>query len=164
MRRLLPHPLTSAVLAAGWLLLAGFSIAQFLLALVVAVLLPHFTRRFVGEALGRARGWRGLARAARFSLLVVWDIIVANLVVARLILGPPGRLRPAYIEVPIGLEQPLAISLLASIVSMTPGTVSSDLSEDRRRLLVHVLDTSDPAAVVEQIKSRYERPLAEIFA
>jgi multicomponent K+:H+ antiporter subunit E len=163
-RRLLPYPRTSAVLVAGWLLLAGFSVAHLLLALLVALLLPHFTRRFVGEAMGHARGWRGLARAARFSLVVVWDIVVANLIVARLILGPPARLRPAYIEVPIALEQPLAISLLASIVSMTPGTVSSDLSEDRRRLLVHVLDTSDPAALVEQIKSRYETPLAEIFA
>lgn len=164
MRRLLPHPMTSAVLVAGWLLLAGFSVAHLLLAMLVAVLLPYFTRRFVGEAMGHARGWRGLGRAARFSLVVLWDIVVANMVVARLILGPPGRLRPAYIEVPIALEQPLAISLLASIVSMTPGTVSSDLSDDRQRLLVHVLDTDDADALVAQIKARYERPLAEIFA
>jgi multicomponent K+:H+ antiporter subunit E len=164
MRRLLPHPLTSAVLAAGWLLLAGFSVAHLVLALAIAVLLPHFTRRFVGEAMGHARGWRGLGRAVPFALLVTWDIVVANVAVARLILGSPGRLRPAFVEVPIALEQPLAISLLASIVSMTPGTVSSDLSDDRRRLLVHVLDTRDPAALVEQIKTRYEAALAEIFA
>jgi len=134
------------------------------LAGVVAVLLPHFTQRFVGEAMGHARGGRALLRAARFTLLVTWDIVMANVAVARLILGPMDRLRPAYVEVPIALEQPLAISLLASIITMTPGTVSADLSDDRRRLLVHVLDTSDPAALVEQIKSRYERPLAEIFA
>lgn len=163
MRRLFPHPLTSAMLAAGWLLLAGFSAAHFVLALVVAALLPHFTQRFVGEAMGRARGWRGLGRAVPFALLVTWDIVVANLVVARLILGPQDRLRPVYVEVPLDLEQPLAISLLASIVTMTPGTVSSDLSDDRRRLLVHVLDTRDPDALVAQIKSRYEAPLAEIF-
>ena len=164
MRRLLPYPLTSAVLAAGWLLLAGFSAAHFVLALLVAVLLPHFTQRFVGEAMGRARGWRGLGRAVPFALLVTWDIVVANIAVARLVLGPPARLRPAYVEVPLALEQPLALSLLASIITMTPGTVSADLSDDRRRLLVHVLDTSDPDALVAQIKSRYESPLAEIFA
>lgn len=164
MRRLLPYPLTSAVLAAGWLLLAGLSVAHVVLALAVALALPHFTRRFVGEAMGHIRGWRGLARAAPFALLVTWDIVVANIAVARLVLGPPGRLRPAYVEVPLELEQPLAISLLASIVTMTPGTVSSDLSDDRRRLLVHVLDAPDPAAVVAQIKARYEQPLTEIFA
>lgn len=164
MRRLLPHPLTSAVLVAGWLLLAGFSVAHFVLALTVAVLLPHFTRRFIGESMGHARGWRGLARAVPFALLVTWDIVVANVAVARLVLGPPARLRPVYVEVPLELREPLALSLLASIVSMTPGTVSSDLSDDRQRLLVHVLDADDPAAVVAQIKSRYERPIAEIFA
>jgi len=163
-RRLFPHPLTSAVLAAGWLLLAGFSAAHFVLALAVAALLPHVTQRFIGEAMGRARGWRGLGRSVPFALLVTWDIVVANVAVARLILGPQDRLRPAYVEVPLVLEQPLAISLLASIITMTPGTVSADLSDDRRRLLVHVLDTSDPDALVAQIKSRYERPLAEIFA
>lgn len=164
MRRLLPHPLTSAVLAAGWLLLAGFSAAQLLMALAVAMLLPWLTWRFVGEAMGHVRGWRALARAARFTLLVTWDIVVANAVVARLVLGPPARLRPAYVSVPLELQQPLALSLLASVVTMTPGTVSAHLSADRRRLLVHVLDTGDPATVVAQIKSRYERPLAEIFA
>ena len=101
---------------------------------------------------------------AGFGLIVLWDIVVANVVVARLVLGPPGRLRPVYVEVPLELEQPLAIALLGSIITMTPGTVSSDLSDDRRRLLVHVLDTGDPQALVANIKARYERPLKEIFS
>lgn len=163
MKALLPQPLTSAVLATGWLLLAGFSAAHLAMALLVALALPWFTQRFVGETMGQVRGWRGLALAARFTLLVTWDIVVANAVVARLVLGPPGRLRPAWVEVPVDLEQPLAISLLASIITMTPGTVSSELSDDRRRLLVHVLDTDNPAALAADIKARYERPLAEIF-
>jgi multicomponent K+:H+ antiporter subunit E len=164
MRWLLPHPVLSVLLAIGWLLLAGFSAAQLVLALIVAVLLPWFTRRFFEEPFGHARGWRGAGKAARFSLLVLWDIVVANVVVARLVLGPPERLRPVFVEVPLELEQPLAIALLGSIITMTPGTVSSELSDDRRRLLVHVLDTGDPAALVETIKSRYEHPLKEIFS
>ncbi len=164
MKRLLPHPLLSGALAVGWLLLAGFSAAQLALALIVAVLLPRLARRFIEEPFGHARGWRSAGKAVGFTLLVLGDIVVANVVVARLVLGPPGRLRPAFIEVPLQLEQPLAIALLGSIITMTPGTVSSDLSDDRRRLLVHVLDAADPAALVAQIKSRYERPLAEIFS
>jgi multicomponent K+:H+ antiporter subunit E len=164
MKRLLPHPRLSAVLAIGWLLLAGFSFAQLVLALAVALVLPWLTRRFIDEPLGHARTWRALLKAAGFVVLVLRDIVVANVVVARLVLGPPGRLRPVFVEVPLELEQPLAISLLASIITMTPGTVSADLSDDRRRLLVHVLDTGDAAAIVAQIKARYERPLLEIFA
>lgn len=164
MKRLFPHPVLSAVLAVGWLLLAGFSAAQLALALLAGLAIPWLTRPFIGEPLGHARGWRAAGKAAAFTLLVLWDIVVANLIVARLVLGPTRRLRPAFIEVPLVLEQPLAISLLGSIITMTPGTVSAELSEDRRRLRVHVLDAPDPDAVLAQIKSRYERPLAEIFS
>lgn len=164
MKRLLPHPVLSAVLAVGWLLLAGFTAAQLVLAILVAVLMPWVTRPFFDEPFGHVRGARAAGKALALALLVLWDIVIANVVVARLVLGPPARLRPAFVEVPIDLEQPLAIALLGSIVTMTPGTVSSEVSEDRRRLLVHVLDAPDPGAVVAQIKSRYERPLKEIFS
>ena len=165
MSRWLPFPRTSVALFAGWLLLAGVSAGHVLLAAAFAVALPPLARRFVEEPLGHARGRRAAAAALRFAALVTWDIAVANLVVARLVLGPPARLRPVYIEIPLELERPLAIALLASVITMTPGTVSSDLSDDRRRLRVHVLHAStDPQALIEHIKRRYERPLMEIFA
>jgi multicomponent K+:H+ antiporter subunit E len=164
MRRLLPHPVLSAVLVVAWLLLAGFTAAQLVLGILVGVLMPWVTRRFFDEPFGHVRGARAAVHAVGFTFLVLWDIVIANLVVARLVLGPPGRLRPAFIEVPLDIDQPLAIALLGSIVTMTPGTVSSEVSEDRRRLLVHVLDAPNPDAVVRQIKSRYERRLKEIFA
>lgn len=164
MSRLLPHPVLSAVLFGGWLFLAGFTAGHAVLALAVALALPWLARRFVEEPLGHVRGWRGAAVAARFTLLVTWDIVLANVAVARLVLGSPGRLRPVFVEVPLELEQPLAIALLASIITMTPGTVSSDLSDDRKRLRVHVLHTGEPEAIVAQIKARYERPLKEIFS
>ena len=164
MTRLLPHPGLSVVLFIGWLLLAGFTAGHVVLGLVVAAVVPWAVHRFVGEPLGHLRGWRGAAAAGRFTLRVTWDIVVANVVVARLVLGPPARLRPVFVEVPVELEQPLAIALLASIITMTPGTVSSDLSDDRKRLRVHVLHTGAPEEIVAQIKARYERPLKEIFS
>lgn len=163
MMRWLPHPLMSAVLAVAWLLLAGPSLPHLLLAALLAVAIPLLVHRFLDQGPARVRGWRGLARAAGFALLVLWDIVVANVAVARLVLGPAARLRPAFVEVPVELEQPLALTLLASIITMTPGTVSAQFSADRRRLLVHVLDTDDPVRLAAHIKARYERPLGDIF-
>jgi multicomponent K+:H+ antiporter subunit E len=163
MRRWLPHPLMSAVLAVVWLLLTEPSLPHLLLAVLLAVAIPLLVHRFLDQGPARVRGWRGLTRAAGFALVVLWDIVVANVAVARLVLGPPARLRPAFVEVPVELEQPLALTLLASIVTMTPGTVSAQFSADRRRLLVHVLDTDDPARLAAHIKARYERPLGGIF-
>jgi multicomponent K+:H+ antiporter subunit E len=66
--------------------------------------------------------------------------------------------------VPLELQQPFAITLLASIISLTPGTVSANLSGDRRSLLVHDLDVEDAdETAVQRIKQRYEKPLMEIF-
>jgi multicomponent K+:H+ antiporter subunit E len=99
----------------------------------------------------------------RFVLVVHWDILTANMAVAILILGPPRRLRPGFVELPLDLTDEFAITLLASTISLTPGTVSADVSEDRRTLLIHALDVDDQDAMIRQIKQRYERPLKEIF-
>jgi multicomponent K+:H+ antiporter subunit E len=72
-------------------------------------------------------------------------------------------LRPCFVVVPLDLRDELAISLLANTICLTPGTVSASLSADRRSLLVHALDCADPAALVTEIKQRFEAPLKEIL-
>jgi multicomponent K+:H+ antiporter subunit E len=70
---------------------------------------------------------------------------------------------PGFVTVPLSIRDPYGIVSLASIITMTPGTLSVDLSADRERLLVHALHLRDPAALIASIKSRYERPLIAIF-
>ena len=65
--------------------------------------------------------------------------------------------------VPLDLTNIHGITTLASIITLTPGTVSAELSDDRRYLLVHALDLQDPQALIDEIKLRYEAPLKEIF-
>jgi len=161
MSRWLPHPLATTILSIAWLvLLNGISAANVLLGVMLGVAIPLFTRRFAD----RATRLRRPVAVVRLTATVLWDIVVANLSVARLVLGPIGRIRPRFIEVPLDLEHPNAAALLASIITMTPGTVSCDVSVEGRRIIVHGLDVDDPDQVVQQIKSRYERPLQEIFA
>ena len=61
------------------------------------------------------------------------------------------------------MRDPYVATLLASVITLTPGTVSTNLSGDRRTLLVHALDVHDPAEDVARIKRRYEAALMEIF-
>lgn len=160
MMRLLPQTWMSAALFAGWLLLNN-SIAPgvVLLGAVLAVGLPLFTERFWPEHPRTVR----VLPLIRLTGTVLFDIVIANLRVAVLILGPTRRVRPHFIVIPVDLRQPFPITLLASIISLTPGTVSSNLSGDRASLLVHGMDVEDPADTVRRIKERYERPLMEIF-
>ena len=159
MKRLLPYPSLTLVLWLTWLLLNGFSVGHALLGLILAVVLPLGTRPFWPQV-PLVRDRMGLLR---FVLRVAKDILIANMAVAVQVLGPVKDLQPGLVEVPLDLRDRFAITVLTSTVSLTPGTVSADVSEDRTRLLVHALHVEDPAALVAEIKQRYEGPIKEIF-
>lgn len=160
MRQLLPHPVVTPVLAAIWLLLANsLEFGHILLGLLLGWAIPFFTLPFWPD---RIRIHRPLL-LFRFAGIVLLDILLANFIVARLILGNPGKLRPAFVTIPLVLESDIAISLLASTISLTPGTVSVLLTPDRRHLVVHALDVDDAPELVASIRHRYEKPLQKIF-
>ncbi|NIE68331.1 Na+/H+ antiporter subunit E [Burkholderia sp. Ax-1719] len=162
LKRLFPHPWLSAVLLVCWVLLMNdVSPGNLLLGAVLGIVIAFC----IGEGL-----WLQPVRFGKPWLLlrlfghVLVDIVVANVEVALLVLGPTKRLRPAFIEVPLDSTHEIALTALISIVSLSPGTLCAELSDDRTRLIVHVLDLADEAALVASIKSRYEAPLLEIFA
>jgi multicomponent K+:H+ antiporter subunit E len=160
-RRLLPHPGLSLFMWALWLLLINqASVGHLLLGALLAWLIPYLTQEFWPEATVMHKP----LVAVRFVLVVLWDIVVANVILAVRILGPIDKLRPAFMTMPLDLEQDFAITLLASTISLTPGTVSADLSNDRKTLLIHSLHVDDVEAAVREMKTRYEDPLKEIFA
>ena len=101
--------------------------------------------------------------AARLALRVLWDIVLSNIEVARRILGRESRIHPGFVWVPLDIRNGHGIAALAGIITMTPGTLSAELSADRRHLLVHCFNLEDAAATVAQIKRDYETPLREIF-
>jgi multicomponent K+:H+ antiporter subunit E len=101
--------------------------------------------------------------AISYVFLVLKDIISANFSVALLVVGPLKKLSPGFVAVPLDIETELGITLLASTVSLTPGTVSAEISEDQKWLYVHALHLENPEELIEEVKSRYEAPLKEIF-
>ncbi|MGJ3262217.1 MAG: Na+/H+ antiporter subunit E [Salinarimonas sp.] len=161
MSRILPHPLLTFVITGIWLLLVNeFSLGALVLGLIIGVLVPLFTGPYWP---GRPRVRHPLKILA-YMAIVMWDIVVSNLQVAYLVLFRRGdSLRSRFVVVPLELRTPEAVSVLAGTITMTPGTVSADLSACGRSLLVHCLETDDPEGTVAQIKQRYERRLKEIF-
>jgi multicomponent K+:H+ antiporter subunit E len=125
---------------------------------VLALVLPPLLGRLVPDARVRRPGL-----ALRLLATLLWDIVVANLQVARRILGPEAAIRPRFVWVPLDIASDHGIVTLAAMITMTPGTLSAEVSADRRALLVHALDCDDASALVAEIKRRYERPLMEIL-
>ncbi len=162
LRRALPHPVLSLALALVWVALSReASAAALVMGALVGFAVPLATQPFWPDS---PRLRRPLAVLAYVGI-VAGDIVVANLQVARLILlRRNDELRSAYVTVPLTLTSPEAITLLAGTITMTPGTLTAELSADGRALLVHGLDVPDPDALVAEIKDRYEARLLEIFA
>lgn len=160
MRRRWLHPVLGPAVALTWLALTNsVAPAQLLLGLALGLTVPQLLARFWP----RPPRLRAPGVALQLAARVLGDIIVANLQVAVLILGPERRLRPGFVRVPVDLDEPLARAILAGIITLTPGTLSVDLADDGRSLLVHALDMPDPAALVAMIHGRYAAPLARIL-
>ncbi|WP_299024298.1 Na+/H+ antiporter subunit E [uncultured Sulfitobacter sp.] len=158
---LFPHPLLTLILAVVWILLQNeFSAGMAVFGLIIGIIIARITAAFWPE---RPAGFR-MGKMISYALMVLWDIMVANVQVAWIVLTVPNsKLKPAWITIPLELRSPEAITLLAGTITLTPGTVSADLSESGHHLLVHVLHTDDPDAERDGIKSRYEARLKEIF-
>ena len=158
--RMLPAPVLSGAILVGWLLLNGtLAPGHLLLAAGLAVGLPLVFARARGPS---PRVGRPLV-VARLALVVLRDIVVCNVQVARQVLGPESAIRPGFFRLPLALTDDHAITALATIITMTPGTLTCDVAADRSHLLIHALDLPDEAALIADIKARYEAPLLEIF-
>ena len=159
-RHWLPNPLQSLVLFVAWLLLNNsIAAGHILLALIFAIAIPRFCAPVQSP---QPKAHKPL-KIVNYFLVLIWDIMVANLRVAALILGRNRDLSPSFIAVPLDMRDELPITILASTISLTPGTLSADVSEDREWLYVHALDVDNEAELIAEIKQRYERPLKEIF-
>lgn len=159
--RLVPHPLLSVTLTLVWLALVNdVTLGDLLLGAALGLIVPIMTAAYWPN---RPKLRKPLGFAA-YMLIVLWDILVANVQVAMIILFRKREsIRSHWIDLPLDLTSPEAITVLAGTITMTPGTVSAMLSADASNILVHCLHADDPDEVRDAIKTRYERRLKEIF-
>jgi multicomponent K+:H+ antiporter subunit E len=159
--RLFPHPLLTVLLAIVWCVLVNeVKLGTVVFGIILGMLIPIVTAAYWPDRPPVGRPIKLLS----YLVLVMWDILVANVVVAMIVLFKSNKnMRPHWVVIPLDLRTPEAITMLAGTITLTPGTVSADLSEDGKALLVHALDAEDPDAVRDDIKQRYERRLKEIF-
>lgn len=157
--RIFPMPVHTLLLCAMWLLLTEFTMGNLVMGMVLGILIPWISVP-LSEPHPRVR--RPIL-AIRYLFLVLHDIIVSNLQVAMLVLRSNRHLKPGFVAMPLDLTRELPLAVLATTIALTPGTVSVDLSEDRKWLYIHALDVEDPQELVDSLKNRYEKALREIF-
>ena len=149
------------ILTLAWVAITGsVTVANLLLGLVISVAATGLLRRvFALPPLGR-RLWA----IAILTVLFLRELIVSAVRVSLVVLRPNlNSLRPAIIAFPLSVTSDAEITLLASLITLTPGTLSVDVSDDRSMLYVHVLDLKDRDGVVADIANGFEAKVRNIF-
>lgn len=147
-------------LALAWAALtARFTLANLAVGFVVGLGILAFVEKAVGSPRYIVKAWRTVG----LTLYFVKELIVANLRVAFDVLTPRHRMQPAVVAVPLDLQSDAEITLLAILITLTPGTLSIDVSADRRVLYLHSMYSPDPEVLTRQVKQGFERRVREIF-
>lgn len=152
--------LETVLLSLAWMALTGdWSFAAAVFSLALGFMLLRLARPLGGEGFRRVR----LLRLPGFLLFFLKELVVANLKVAAAVIAPAGRLRPAIVAIPLTVDRDCEIALLANLISLTPGTLSLDVSPDRGTLYVHAMATESPDALRREIRDGFERRILEVF-
>lgn len=151
--------LINILLAFAWVLLTGdLTYTGFLEGFAIAFIIMFFARR----AFHKSNYFKRLPKAILFFFYFLKELIKANLMVAYDILTPEDKMKPAIIKFPLKAESDLEITLLANLITLTPGTLSIDVSDDRKYLFVHSMYVDDPNDFKNELKYGLEKKLLEL--
>ena len=152
--------LNSILLALVWAAITGsFTPAN----IVFGFLLGAVALSIIREQASSNRYFMRPLRVLSLAILFVRELIVSAWRVAKLVLSPKMDLKPGIFAYPLKVDQDFEITLLANLITLTPGTLSVDVSEDRRVLFVHAIDCSDPVATIGEIEQGFEHKILEAF-
>lgn len=152
--------LVNVLLALAWSAVTGsFSFINFAFGFVLAMGALSLIREQVGSVgyFSRAR------RVISLALLFIYELVLSAWKVTVLVLSPKMDLKPGIFAYPLKVDRDFEITLLANLITLTPGTLSVDVSDDRRILYVHALDCSDPDQTRRDIAEGFERKIMEAF-
>jgi multicomponent Na+:H+ antiporter subunit E len=154
--------LLTLVFAFGWAAATGeVSLPSLVFGALIGSVALFVIRAHVSGPTGMGR----LRRIARLKLLFWRELWLSAFRVARLVLRPDleRHLRPAIVAYPLNVTRDAEITLLANLITLTPGTLSVEVTEDRKHLLIHAIDLGDRDAFIAEIRDGFEKRVKEVF-
>ena len=148
------------VLAALWMgINASFTLGNFVFGFALGFVILLATR----PVLGRTRYFAMLWKLPRFIAFMTWEIVLSSWAVTRAVLAPNLKIHPAMLKYPLRVKTDTEITLLANLITLTPGTLSVDVSDDKRFIYVHGLLVDDHEAVRASIRNGLELRIEELL-
>jgi len=151
--------LWNVFLAVFWALASGrFTLASLATGFLAGLLVLFLTRRAIGAEAYLLKFPRCLA----LLLYFIYDLVTANLRLARDVARPKRDLKPAIIAIPMDAKTDGEITLLASLIALTPGTLTLDVSRDRKTIFIHSMYAEDVEGVRRTIKEGLEKKILDV--
>ena len=104
-----------------------------------------------------------LIKIIRLGFYFLWQLLLSNIKIAQCVLGPEKLMSPGIIAIPLSVKSDLEIFLLANAITLTPGSLTVDVSADRQFLYVHSMQIGDAEAYRRDVKEGFERMILEVF-
>ncbi len=152
--------LLNIILAISWALLTGnVDFMNFIQGFVIGYIILFVLKR----AIGADKYFKKFPRIFAFIFFFFRELVKANIIVAYDILTPTDHMRPGIIELELDAETDAEITLLANLITMTPGTLSIDISKDRKKLYIHAMYIDDIEKTKRELKEGFEKNLLEVM-
>lgn len=146
-------------IALVWMFMStSFTASTFIIGFLIGLLLIIMTRRFFPDRLYISRLWAAL----KLALLFFKELTLSNISVLRVVLRPKMTIQPMIFALPTDLEHDWEITLLSSLITLTPGTIVLNVSDDQKTLYIHAIDVDDVDDAIDSIKNSFEKAIKEV--
>ncbi|MEJ8473914.1 Na+/H+ antiporter subunit E [Roseibium algae] len=152
--------LINILMALAWGAVTGsFTVVNLVFGFVLSTAALYLIR----EQVGTGKYFRRVGLAIGLAVLFIYELVLSAWRVTMIVIQPKIDLQPGIIAYPLTVDKDFEITMLANLITLTPGTLSVDVSEDRKILYVHCIDVPDPQSTIDDIKNGFERKILEVF-
>lgn len=151
--------LLNFILAFIWMFLSGrLSADGFLIGFLLGAFAIVIMRRFFNSRIYLERIWSVI----KLCFLFLKELVLANIAVLKVVISPKLNMQPAFFKYETALTQEWEITLLSSLITLTPGTVVVHISDDNKYLYIHAIDAADINETIESIRNSFEKAILEV--
>lgn len=151
--------LINVLIAVMWMFMqSSYVIGSFIFGYMIGIFVLFILRRFLVFDFYLRRVWA----LVKLIMLFIVELIKANIDVVKVVLRPKANHKPGIVAVRTNLETNVEITLLAALISLTPGTVSMDFSDDSKTIYIHALDVPNKDEFIDDIHNSFERAIMEV--
>ncbi len=151
--------LLNVVLALVWMFLShSYNPSSFIVGYLLGILILLGFRKFFNSRFYLIKVWAVI----KLFFLFIKELILANISVLKVIIKPKLDMKPGIFALKTDLKQPWEITLLANLITLTPGTLVIDVSDDNSTLYIHAMDINDVQLEIDGIKNSFEKAIMEV--